>query len=253
VDPEYGRRYRDLYERHWWWRAREGVILEALRRHPPPGGWGSGNVLDIGCGDGLFFDRLAEFGASVHGVEPAAALVSDDPSRRDRIFIGPFDTRYQPGRTFRLIVMLDVLEHLDDPVGALAHALSLLDADGVFLATVPAFRSIWTTHDDINEHRTRYTKSTMRALAAAAGLRIDRLEYFFHWTYPVKLAQRVVEAVTHPAPAPASLPASPINAALYTLSTCERALVGSLGLPFGSSLLVVGGRGTGANPALAPR
>jgi hypothetical protein len=38
------------------------------------------------------------------------------------------------------------------------------------------------------------------------------------------------------------LPAGPINTALYSLSMCERALVGSLGLPFGSSLLVVGGR-----------
>jgi SAM-dependent methyltransferase len=242
VDPEYGRRYRDLYERHWWWRARESVILDALRRHPPPGGWGRGHVLDIGCGDGLFFDGLAEFGETVQGVEPAAALVSDDPARRNRIFIGPFDARYQPGRTFRLIVMLDVLEHLDDPTGALRHALSLLDPDGVFLATVPAFRSIWTTHDDVNEHRTRYTKSTMRALATAGGLRIDRMEYFFHWTYPVKLAQRLVEAVTQPAPSPASVPPSPINAALYGLSTCERTVVGRLGLPFGSSLLVVGGR-----------
>jgi SAM-dependent methyltransferase len=242
VDPEYGRRYRDLYERHWWWRARERVILDALRRHAPPGGWGKGNVLDIGCGDGLFFDRLGEFGDSVQGVEPAAALVSDDPSRRGRIFIGPFDERYQPEKTFRLIVMLDVLEHLDDPAGALRHALSLLDAQGVFLATVPAFRSIWTTHDDINAHRTRYTTSSMRALAAAGGLRIDRMAYFFHWTYPAKLAQRAVEAVTHPTPKPARVPPAPINAALYGLSTCERALVGRLGLPFGSSLLVVGGR-----------
>ena len=153
MDPEYGRKYRELYERHWWWRARESVIVDTLRRHPPTGGWGRGNILDIGCGDGLFFDRLATFGESVQGVESAEALVSDDPARRDRIFIGPFDDRYQPGRTFRLIVMLDVLEHLDDPAGALRHALSLLDADGVFLATVPAFRSIWTTHDDLNEHR----------------------------------------------------------------------------------------------------
>jgi SAM-dependent methyltransferase len=242
VDPEYGRRYRDLYERHWWWRARERVILAALRDHAPPGGWGRGNVLDIGCGDGLFFDRLGEFADSVQGVEPAAALVSDDPSRRSRIFIGPFDERYQPEKTFTLIVMLDVLEHLDDPASALRHALSLLEPQGVFLATVPAFRSIWTTHDDINAHRMRYTKSSMRALAAAGGLRIDRMEYFFHWTYPAKLAQRAVEAVTHPTPKPARVPSAPINAVLYGLSTCERVLVGRLGLPFGSSLLVVGGR-----------
>jgi 2-polyprenyl-3-methyl-5-hydroxy-6-metoxy-1,4-benzoquinol methylase len=58
VDSDYGARYRDLYERHWWWLARKRVILDTLRAHEPAGGWG--NVLDIGCGDGLFFDELAK-------------------------------------------------------------------------------------------------------------------------------------------------------------------------------------------------
>jgi 2-polyprenyl-3-methyl-5-hydroxy-6-metoxy-1,4-benzoquinol methylase len=35
--------------------------------------------------------------------------------------------------------MLDVLEHLEDAVGGLRHALELLEPDGIFVATVPAF------------------------------------------------------------------------------------------------------------------
>ncbi len=220
------------------------MIIDALRRFPPPGGWGNGAVLDIGCGDGLFFGPLAEFGSSVQGVEPSAALVRDDPGRRGPIFIGPFDEAYRPGRLFGLIVMLDVLEHLDDPVGALRHARSLLAPDGVFLATVPAFRSIWTTHDDINEHRTRYTKATLAAVARDAGLQIDHMEYFFHWTYPVKLLQRAVEAVRRPPPRPAAIPWAPVNRALVSLSRGERALTARLRIPFGSSLLLVGRRGS---------
>jgi len=59
MDVAYARRYRELYERHWWWRAREHVILDTLRRIEPPGGFPS--ILDIGCGDGLFFDRLVDY------------------------------------------------------------------------------------------------------------------------------------------------------------------------------------------------
>lgn len=239
MDPEYGRRYRDLYERHWWWRAREEVIVDTLRRLRPARGWA--HILDVGCGDGLFFDRLAEFG-DVEGVESAEALVSDTPSLRNRIYVGPFDQRYRPAHRFGLILMLDVLEHLDDPAGALRHAASLLESGGTILVTVPAFRALWTAHDDYNHHRTRYTKHSMRALAAAAGVRTVRMEYFFHWTYPVKLAQRVVEAVMAGSPAPAAVPPAPVNTALYGISRVERALARHLHLPFGSSLLVVAER-----------
>jgi hypothetical protein len=106
------------------------------------------------------------------------------------------------------------------------------------LITVPAFRALWTAHDDYNQHRTRYTKRTMNQLAAEAGVRIVRMQYFFHWTFPVKLAQRVVEAVMPGAPKPASVPPAPINRALYLLSRAEHACAGPLLLPFGSSLLV---------------
>jgi len=242
MDPEYGRQYRALYERHWWWRAREAVILRVLRGLPQlQKGEGTGHILDVGCGDGLFFDRLAEFG-DVEGVEPDAALVSDRPDRRARITIGPFDASYQPGHSFRSILLLDVLEHLDDPVAALHHAALLLERDGVVVVTVPAFRALWTTHDEINHHRTRYTERTLSALAAAAGLRLSHMEYFFHWTFAAKMAQRGLERVVRPRPAAPRVPPAPINAALYAASRLEYALLRPLHLPFGSSLLMVADR-----------
>jgi 2-polyprenyl-3-methyl-5-hydroxy-6-metoxy-1,4-benzoquinol methylase len=240
MDSEYGRQYRALYERHWWWRAREAVILRTLRELLPSRRAGKARILDVGCGDGLFFEKLAEFG-DVEGVEADAALVSDSPNRA-RITIGPFDARYQSGHRFRVILMLDVLEHLDDPVAALRHAGSLLEPDGILLATVPAFRALWTTHDAINQHRTRYTRRTLSAVAAAAGLRVSHMEYFFHWTFPAKMLQRGLERIVRPHPAPPRVPPAPINVALYTASRLEYALLRPLHLAFGSSLLMVARR-----------
>ena len=79
MDLDYGKQYRLLFERHWWWRAREVVILDELHRLKPDGSWG--NILDVGCGDGLFFPRLAELG-EVEGVEPEASLLSEGRSGR---------------------------------------------------------------------------------------------------------------------------------------------------------------------------
>jgi SAM-dependent methyltransferase len=242
VDSDYGTQYRDLFERHWWWRARERVILDALAAHRPAAGWGA--VLDVGCGDGLFFDALAALDGVdlVEGVEPAAALVSPNGPHRARIHVAPFDASFDPGRRYSLILMLDVLEHLVDPAGALRHAVSLLEPGGVFLCTVPAFRALWTRHDDLNHHFTRYDRSSFREVAASGGLRIAEQRYFFHWTALAKLATRAIEALSHGAPVAPRVPAAPVNHALYALSRLEARLLGHLPLPFGSSLLVVGGR-----------
>lgn len=241
MDAEYGAHYRDLFERHWWWRARERVILDALGAHEPARGWST--VLDVGCGDGLFFDALGRLrGVTlVEGVEPAAALVSPDGPHRERIHVVPFDERFDTGRRYSLITMLDVLEHLPDPVAALRHALHLLEPDGVFLATVPAFMSLWTRHDALNHHYTRYTTDSFGALADAAGLRIDEERYFFRWTALAKVATRVAELVMAGDPRSPRVPPSPINSALYGVSRMEEKLLGRRMAPFGSSLLVAGG------------
>ena len=99
MDTDYGARYRGLYERHWWWRARERVILDALREHRPPNG-GLRAVLDVGCGDGLFFDALLalEGVEIVEGVEPEEALVSANGPHRNRIRVTSFDADFEPGR-----------------------------------------------------------------------------------------------------------------------------------------------------------
>lgn len=237
MDPHYSERYRELFEKHWWWRARSDFIVCALDRLRPANGWR--NILDIGCGDGLFFSRLEKYG-DVEGVEPCAELVSDENVYRKRIHVLPFDDQFQPGKRFSLVLMLDVLEHLADPVAALRHALALLDDDGTFLATVPAFMALWTNHDVMNHHYTRYTKSSFHAVAEKAGLEIRTAQYLYHWTFPVKLGVRWVEQAFHAPPAPPKVPPPWINETLYRVTRMEQETLSRLPMPFGSSLLVAG-------------
>jgi 2-polyprenyl-3-methyl-5-hydroxy-6-metoxy-1,4-benzoquinol methylase len=237
MDPKYGERYRDLFERHWWWRARSKVILDVLRRLQPTQGWKT--ILDIGCGDGLFFPELSRFG-EVEGVEPFAELVNPANPYRNRISICPFDENYRPGKRYSLILMLDVLEHIEDAAGALRHAIDLLEPDGRLVATVPAFMALWTNHDVMNQHFLRYTKSTFRQVARQAGLRIQEERYLYHWTCPVKLGIGLKERIFRIQPKPAQVPMWAINESMYFLSRLEQRTLTPLSLPFGSSLLVVG-------------
>lgn len=239
MESNYGQAYRELFERHWWWRARTELIIGTLRDLQPGQGWK--RILDIGCGDGLFFDRLAEFG-EVEGVESSAELVSADNPHRKAIHIGPFDASFQPNKPYSLILMLDVLEHLENPVAALAHAMELLAPEGTMVLTVPAFMSLWTNHDVLNRHFTRYTKRTFREVAGRAGFQILRERYFCHWTFPAKLAVRMRESISHPTPQSPKIPGFWINETLFRLSRMEQKTLTALSPPFGSSLLVVGKR-----------
>jgi SAM-dependent methyltransferase len=259
VIPEYVRAYQELYRSHWWWRAREEFIVDLLRTLP--GDAGGRRILDVGCGGGLLFDRLSALG-SVWGVEPDASFRSGQRERDERIYWGPLET-FVPERTFDLILMLDVLEHIRDAEGALGRLLACLDERGLLVLTVPAFPALWTRHDDINGHVVRYTKRSFRDLAARAGCRVEALRYFFHWTGLAKLGVRALERVrgvgelTEAVP---RVPPSPVNRILYGLSRLEQRAGAHRLLPFGSSLLALcrhqplaGRRAAGGEPLVASR
>ncbi|MGH7517778.1 MAG: class I SAM-dependent methyltransferase [Gemmatimonadales bacterium] len=247
MKPEYARAYRDLYQRHWWWRAREAVLLREIEPHAPAGGWQT--ILDVGCGDGLFFDRLRAFGEP-WGVEVDASLVPPDSPHRSHIHIGGFDGTYRAPGPIGLVLMLDVLEHLHEPVQALRHARNLLAPHGNVLITVPAFRVLWTRHDDLNQHLVRYTRTTLNRVVRAAGLIPVSSRYLFHWLFPSKLVVRALERLALSAGGPATVPPTAINRALYYLCRAEERSLGWARLPLGTSLLAWCVKG--AEQALAP-
>jgi predicted TPR repeat methyltransferase len=236
VDFRYGERYRELFEQHWWWRARTELIVSTIRGL---GLAGHQTILDIGCGDGLFFRHLSKFG-SVEGIEPCAELINPDNPVRDQIFVAGFDESFRPGKQYSLILMLDVLEHLTYRTAALRHALSLLLPDGRFIATVPAFNMLWTNHDVLNHHMVRYTKASFRKAAEQSGLEILEMRYLYHWTFPVKLAVRIAERILGSKPVPPKIPTSLVNEMLLQMTRLEQRTISRLPMPFGSSLMVVG-------------
>jgi len=249
MDSSYASEYRRLHEEHWWWRSREEVVLRLLRQLDQ--GRGNQRILDIGCGDGLMFDQLAEFGA-VEGIEIDASIISKNNPWRDAIHVAPFDQKFRPGKTYSTILMLDVLEHLPDPAAALRHALSLLTPHGKLVITVPAFRSLWTTHDDLNHHYTRYTRRSFRKLTEGVA-RIQRDRYLFHWLFLAKLLVRAKESVVPAIPQPPRVPPRWINRLLYDVSRFEQQWLRWLRLPLGGSYLAVIEPAVGAAHYVTPK
>lgn len=238
MNREYAKGYAQLYRTHWWWRAREEFLVGVLRDRLPRKA--TRKLLDVGCGAGLFFHRLETFG-EVYGIEPDTSMRTGCEAIDARIHWGSLDT-FPISMRLTAVLMLDVLEHLDRPEEALRIAANLLEPGGIVVATVPAFMSIWTQHDVLNQHRTRYTKTTFKPLVAAAGLEPIDYRYYFNWLWPVKRVVRMLEELQliGDRPSVPSIPSSPVNRALFGLSRMEQRLGLSRTCPFGSSLLFVG-------------
>ena len=241
MEQSYAIEYRELYKRHWWWRSRESLIFQKLQTAIDAmsiAHQSGRRILDVGCGDGLFFDKLQSLG-TITGVEGDSNTLSTDGKWRNEIYCGYFDEQFHPQHKFDAILMLDILEHMPDPLAALKHARSLLHDNGVLIVTVPAFMSLWTSHDDLNHHVKRYTQKTFNPLVRDGGFAIDESRYLFHWTYPVILAMRLKEKWFGANPASPTVPVALLNQACYALSRLEQATISKLRMPFGSSLLTV--------------
>ena len=236
MDADYGARYAELYRRHWWWRAREELLERLIARCLA--GARAGDILDFGCGDGLFFPVLSRFG-DPYGIEPDARLLDAAGPWRSRIRTDALGSDPSEAARYGLIVTLDVLEHIADPAPVVRELARRLRPGGWFIATVPAFPSLWTTHDDINHHVRRYRVAELEALVRDAGLEVVESRYFFAVLAVAKWGVARAERLLRPRPRPAALPPAPINALALAVSRLEQRLLGDAHPPFGSSALVI--------------
>ncbi len=162
-------------ESHWWYRGRRRVIrAEIDRLGLPPGA----RVLDAGCGSGRTMQELAGYGR-VSGIElsPDAAEVARARGLGE-VHIGSLEHLPWEDESFDLITCLDVIEHIDDDIGALAELRRVCVPGGWLLVTVPAYQALWSAHDEANHHRRRYSRPMLRGAVLAAGWRIERMTSF---------------------------------------------------------------------------
>jgi SAM-dependent methyltransferase len=143
---------------HWWFSGRRRLLAAVLERHLPRSD-APRRILEIGCGNGGNLELLAGFGQ-------VFAAEKDDAARERASArgIGHVERGWLPdaipfgGESFDLIAAFDVLEHIEDDRGAVRALRDRLGARGVLIATVPAYRWLWSEHDTLSQHVRRNTQ-----------------------------------------------------------------------------------------------
>jgi 2-polyprenyl-3-methyl-5-hydroxy-6-metoxy-1,4-benzoquinol methylase len=168
--------------RHWYYQSKAA----ALRRMV--GGLRPQRLLDVGAGSGFFSRHLLANGAQ------SALCVDVGYERTWDETVGGKPVLYRrdcDATDCDLVLMMDVLEHVDNDAGLVSHYATKVPAGAHFLVTVPAFRFLWSGHDVFLEHKRRYTLAEIEQTMRTAGLDVVRGAYFFGAVFPLAAAIRL--------------------------------------------------------------
>jgi len=223
---------------HWWYRARRDVLADFLTREARLPA--NARILEIGCGTGHNLPMLAQFGTvDAIEIDPAARAIASERLGRA---VGAAPLPELPGverGAYDLVAVLDVVEHIEDDVAALAAMRACLRPGGKILIAVPAHQWMWSAHDVVNHHHRRYSKPSLVRAIRAAGLKERGLTYFNSLLFPLAAAARVAGRLTGRDDSDDSPPAAPLNALFERVFRVERHLVGRVPMPIGVSILTL--------------
>lgn len=177
--------------KHFWFRARNRVICETVRRLTATFPTGS-RILEVGCGTGGILAALREANprAQVMGMDLHPDALRMAKQRTDALLVAG-DLRQPPfACPFNLVGAFDVLEHLPEDLQALSELRQLLTPGGYLLVTVPAHPELWSYFDVASRHCRRYRVPELREKLAACGLDVIYISEFMGVLYPLAWAKR---------------------------------------------------------------
>lgn len=185
-----------IINRHPWELARLDIVMNLIELSLKGRFSEEGVILDIGCGDGfvaravaLRFPNYRVIGID-NKYDKKNACKDDQkiPNLEFHKSLDQIDSIIKPAD---LVMMLDVLEHIEDDESFLRDIVSgnIFNADTLFFLTVPAHQALFSRHDIQLCHYRRYSLDELKSLSKKAGISIIRSGNFFF----LPILQRIFE------------------------------------------------------------
>ena len=132
-----------------------------------------GVILDFGAGIGTLADQMSDLGDIVC-IEVDPEQCGALRAKGYRVLAGVDSLMDE---TVSFAYSSNVLEHLDDDLGALRAIHRKMRPGGRLALFVPAFESVWTANDDRVGHKRRYTQESLKDIVARSGFRVENAYY----------------------------------------------------------------------------
>lgn len=232
--------YSELYEiesKHWWFVVKKKIVLSMMKKYLRKK---NNKILDAGCGCGLMLNDLKEYG------QPFGMDYSDEAVKFSKlIFNGEINIGYIPGNIpydknyFNCILALDVIEHIDDDIGALKDIYEHLSDNGICIITVPAYMFLWSNHDDIHEHKRRYVLCELKHKLINSGFKIEKISYYNTLLFLPIFIARQIHKLFNIKGSDAKMPNKLINVILERIFMLEEHILNNFNMKFGVSVIAV--------------
>ncbi len=235
-------RLAELEAGSFWFRARNRLIVQALRKYCPR----AESFLEVGCGTGFVlaeagraFPQMRLTGSELHtsGLSFAKARVGDE------VELLQMDARRIPFvDEFDVIGAFDVLEHIEDDQEVLQGVHRALRPQGKLLLSVPQHAFLWSKADEIAYHVRRYSGQDLAAKVRQAGFSIIRSTSFVATLLPFMAVSRWFDRSNPDYDPAAELRlGGMLNSLFERIMDAERLIIMTTGidLPFGGSRFLI--------------
>ena len=196
MELEYYKEYFDLERGHWWFVAREKIIMTQIKLMQTKNNLPKENlkILNIGCGTGRSSEYLSQFG-EVTSLEYDKFCCEFTTAKTGlKIINGSITELPFSDNEFDLVCAFDVIEHVEDHKKGVEEMKRVCKNNGINLITVPAFMNLWGEHDEINHHFRRYSLLEIKNLykdATGNGSELFSTYFNFFLFTPILLFRKL--------------------------------------------------------------
>ncbi|HCK04381.1 MAG TPA: class I SAM-dependent methyltransferase [Methylophilaceae bacterium] len=237
MEQKYIQYIAKIEDEHWWYRGRRAVISSLKKKLDLSP---DSKILEIGCGTGGNLEMLSSWG-TINAVElDDHARITANLRNYCKVTYGKLPADIVIPDETKLICMLDVLEHVEDDIAALAKIKEDADSDCQILITVPAYKFLWSQHDKDAHHFRRYTKTELEKKLMEAGFNITFSSYFNSILFPVIFIIRAIKNKLQSIESgDLQMPCSILNRILLIIFSMESKVIPTFPLPFGVSIIAI--------------
>jgi SAM-dependent methyltransferase len=176
---------------HFWMQWRHSVLLHELKRigHSP-----FRNALEVGCGHGIVREMIErDLNIAVDGCDLNQTALAMASHGKGRLLVYDiFDRNRAMLKAYDLVLLMDVIEHLEDDLEFLKAALDHLKPGGVVVINVPAHMAFYGKYDEVAGHKRRYNTDGIRSLFQRANLEPLRIVQWGFLLTPFLLARKIL-------------------------------------------------------------
>jgi SAM-dependent methyltransferase len=184
---------KELEKKHWWFVGRRFFLKNILDKFLLDK---NAKILEVGAGTGGNIELLNNYG-KVTVLDKSDLALDEIRKNHPNIETLRCDFPLKEGIPFKdkykLILMLDVLEHISDEQEALRQAGQMLDEGGVVVIFVPAYQFLFGPHDEHLHHLRRYSKKQLLSAVVRSGFIVQDAGYFNTILFPLAVLVRMLE------------------------------------------------------------